>query len=264
MTIDQTVEPGIRAQCAPTLSDAQLYRRSAETLVASWEQYAQGAPGAKVWRFAGVASAVFPNAPERGVYNNALLDRGLGAGERAGAISAMEASYAAAGVTRFAAWVHERDHAMRSDLERRGYTIDETTRAMGMTLDDIPLPPPQVELGPADWSEHLRLCGLPSGFLAGIDPAAFQVLVARLGTENVATAIALHHSGDCGIYNVGTLEHARQRGLATGLTALHLHDARARGCLTATLQSTAMAEGVYASVGFRDLGRILEFIPPQP
>jgi predicted GNAT family acetyltransferase len=45
------------------------------------------------------------------------------------------------------------------------------------------------------------------------------------------------------------------------MTALHVHDALARGCLTASLQSTVMAERVYAAVGFRDLGRILEFVP---
>ena len=47
----------------------------------------------------------------------------------------MEDAYESAGVTRFAAWVHESDEAMRSDLERRGYALDEVTRAMGMTLD---------------------------------------------------------------------------------------------------------------------------------
>lgn len=264
MTIDQTFAQDDRALCASELTDAELYRRGAKTLLTSWEHYARGAPGARVRRFPGVASAVFPNEPERGVYNNALLDVGLGGGERDEAISAMEASYAAAGITRFAAWVHESDEAMRSDLVLRGYTIDDTTRAMGMTLDEIRLPPPEVELGAPDWSEHLRLCGLPDGFLGGIDPAAFQVLVGRLCSENVATALALRSGGDCGIYNVGTLEHARRRGLATALTALHLHDARAQGCRTASLQSTAMAESVYTAVGFRDLGRILEFIPPQP
>jgi hypothetical protein len=35
-----------------------------------------------------------------------------------------------------------------------------------------------------------------------------------------------------------------------------------RGCSTASLQSTAMAERVYAAAGFRDLGRILEYVPP--
>ena len=121
----------------PVLSDADLYRRGAETLVASWEAYARGSHGAAVIRSPGVATAVFPNEPERGVYNNALLERDLGASERADALDAMEAAYASAGVDRFAAWVHESDGAMRRELESRGYTLEESTRAMGMELDDL-------------------------------------------------------------------------------------------------------------------------------
>jgi len=111
---------------------------------------------------------------------------------------------------------------MRDDLERWGYTLDTTTRAMAMSLDGILAPPPQIDLPPPD----------------DLD-------------------------GDCGIYNVGTLEHARRRGLATALTAIQLHDARARGCETASLQATQTAERLYAGIGFRDLGRILEYIPPH-
>jgi ribosomal protein S18 acetylase RimI-like enzyme len=246
------------------LTDADLYLRGAETLLGSWKEYGRGASGAAVQRFPGVATAVFPNEPERAVYNNALLDPELAAAERADALDTMEAAYAAAGVTRFAAWVHERDQAMRGDLEQRGYTLDSSTRAMGMALDEIRLPRPQLDLGPPDWLEYLRILGsfgAPPGLLSGADPARFHVLVARLGGKNVATAMAFDHRGDCGIYNVGTLERARRRGLGTALTALQVHDALARGCQTASLQSTAMAEGVYAAVGFRDLGRILEYVP---
>jgi ribosomal protein S18 acetylase RimI-like enzyme len=102
---------------------------------------------------------------------------------------------------------------------------------------------------------------VPPNLLSGADHAAFHLLLARLDGKNVATALAFDHDGDRGIYNVGTLEHARRRGLGTALTALHLHDALARGCQTATLQSTEMAERMYTAVGFRDLGRILEYVP---
>jgi predicted GNAT family acetyltransferase len=68
--------------------------------------------------------------------------------------------------------------------------------------------------------------------------------------------------GDCGIFNVGTRRRYRRRGLACALTLVQLHDAVARGCVTASLQSTPMAERVYAVVGMRDLGRILEYAPP--
>lgn len=245
------------------LTDADLYLRGTDTLLASWEEYARGAAGAAVHRLPGVAAAVFPNGPERTVYNNALLDRDLAAAERAEAIEAMEAAYAASGVTRFAAWAHETDLAMQGDLERRGYTLEETTRAMGMTLDDIRLPRPEIELARADWPEYLRASEFPPGLLAGADPAAFHVLVRRLDGENVAVALAFDLGTDCGIYNVGTLEHARRRGLATALTTVALHDARARGCQTASLQSTEMAERLYAAMGFRDLGRFLEYGPPE-
>ena len=243
------------------LTDADLYLRGVETLLASWEEYARGATGAAVHRFPGAAVAVFPNEPEGTVYNNALLGRDLAGPERTDALDAMEAAYGAAGVTRFAAWVHESDEAMRGDLERRGYALDESTRAMGMALDDIRLPRPEIELVPPDWSEYLRIIGVPPNFLSGADPGAYHILVARLDGENVATAMAFDLGSDCGIYNVTTLERARRRGLGTALTVVHLHDALARGCRTGSLQSTEMAERVYALIGFRDLGRILEYVP---
>jgi ribosomal protein S18 acetylase RimI-like enzyme len=244
------------------LTDSDLYARGAETLLASWEEYARGAAAATVRRLPGVAAAVFPSGPERAVYNNALLERDLPAVERAGAIEAMEAAYAAAGVTRFAAWAHETDVAIQGDLERRGYTVEETTRAMGIGLDDVRVPRPEIELARVDWSGYLRAGEFPPGLLAGADPAVFHVLVGRLDGENVAVALAFDLGTDCGIYNVVTLEHARRRGLATALTTVALHDARARGCRTASLQSTEMAERLYAAMGFRDLGRFLEYGPP--
>jgi GNAT superfamily N-acetyltransferase len=240
-----------------------LYQRGALTLLAAWDEHARGAKGASVRRFPGVAVAVFPHQPERAVYNNALLDRDLEAVGRAEALDTMAETYAAAGVTDFAAWVHEADLGMRRDLERRGYTHRESTRAMGMSLEAIRLPRPRLDLAPPGWTwaEYLRLVGVPPDFLAGADPAAYHILITRLDGENVATAMALDHAGDRGIYNVGTLDHARRRGLGTGLTALLVHDARDRGCHTASLQSTPMAERVYANVGFRDLGRFFEYGP---
>ena len=211
----------------------------------------------------GVAAAVFPHQPERAVYNNALLDRDLAPGERAEAIDAMEAVYAAAGVDRFAAWVHESDGALRAELEPRGYTLDTTTRAMGMALDDIALPRRRSRAGAAG------LARVPAWLRASAcRPISSAPPTRRLPPaggprdgETVAAALAYDYGDDCGIYNVGTVEQARRRGLGTALTAAPLHDARDRGCRTASLQSTPMAERVYAAVGFRDLGRILEYVP---
>jgi ribosomal protein S18 acetylase RimI-like enzyme len=208
-----------------------------------------------------VAAAVFPHEPERTFFNNALFARGLTGRERHAAVDLVEAAYAAAGVERFAAWVHESDQSMQTDLERRGYRLDTTTRAMGMSLGDTRLEPPRIDFAPPDWHEHLRINELPADFLALADPPGYHVTIARLDGESVATAIAFERDGDCGIYNVGTLEHARRRGLASGVTSALLHDALERGCTTASLQATPMAERLYTALGFRDLGRLLEYVP---
>ena len=243
------------------MTDAELYRRGSETLLASWQAYACGSVEARLLRAPGVAAAVFPAEPERSVYNNALLERDLADGERAHALEKMEAAYTGAGVARFAAWAHETDVRLCADLEARGYRLDTTTRAMGMSLDRLNVSTPEIELGSLDWDEYLRVFELPAGLLSRADHTEFRVLVARLDGEDAATAMAYDLDGDSGIYNVGTLERFRRRGLGTALTALHLHRARERGCRTASLQATEAAERMYARVGFRDLGRILEFVP---
>jgi ribosomal protein S18 acetylase RimI-like enzyme len=244
------------------LTDADLYCRGAKTLLACWEVYARGCAGAAVIRSPGVAVAVFPRGPERAFLNNALLERDLAGSGRARALATMEAAYAKAGITRFAAWVHESDRAMREDLRARGYVLAESTRAMGMALGDLRAERLAVPLAAADWAEYLRIIGVPPGFARQADRDAFHVRIAALHGAGVAAAMAFDWDGDCGIYNVATLEHARRRGLGTALTALLADDASARGCRTASLQSTPMAEGVYAALGFRDLGQILEFVPP--
>ena len=70
-------------------TDDDLYRRGAETLLASWEAIARGSRAAAVLRLRGVAAAVFPREPERGVYNNAVLHRGLDTVERTRAVERM-------------------------------------------------------------------------------------------------------------------------------------------------------------------------------
>jgi ribosomal protein S18 acetylase RimI-like enzyme len=133
-----------------------------------------------------------------------------------------------------------------------------------MAVDDVRLPRPELDLASPDWDAYLDFLerdGAPPGLLSGVAPGEFIVRLARLDGRQVAAALAFDRGDDCGIYNVGTLEGARRRGLGTALTALLVHAAAARGCRTATLQSTAMGERVYAAVGFRDLGRIVEYVP---
>jgi predicted GNAT family acetyltransferase len=131
---------------------------------------------------------------------------------------------------------------------------------MARELADLPPEPSPIDAAPLAWPGYLAMFELPATLLAG-DMAEFRLLAARVDGADVAAAMAFDHQGDCGIYNVGTLEAHRRRGLATALMKLMLRDAAARGCSTASVQATPMAAGVYASVGFRDLGRYLEYVP---
>jgi ribosomal protein S18 acetylase RimI-like enzyme len=248
-------------------TDADLYDRMVATLIASWERVAEGSADASVARVEGATAGLFPAGPERGIYNNAVLERGLNESEAAEAVGAIGRLYADAGVDRYAVWAHDSETASIAELAGRGFKIDTWTRAMAMPLDEMDAQPPRIDLRPSEWAEHLRYLqtmGVPDGVLEGVDGNAFHVLVARLDGENVATAIAYDHDGDCGIFNMGTLPSARRRGLGTALATHHAHAARERGCETASLQSTEIAERVYARVGFRDLGRFVEYVPKRP
>jgi GNAT superfamily N-acetyltransferase len=135
---------------------------------------------------------------------------------------------------------------------------------MGMSLDELGRQPGVFDVEPWGWPRYLaflRSEGLPGGLLSGVDPDAFHVLGGRIAGRDVASAIAFDHYGDCGVFNMGTLEPFRRRGVATALLTRHLEDSFDRGCSTASLQSTPIAERLYLSAGFRDLGRFFEYVP---
>ena len=229
-------------------------------LLGCWRRIAEGTTGASIERVPGAVVAVFPAGSERLFYNNAVLAQDLNGSRAREAAAAIVRAYESAGINRYAIWAHESEQAATAEMTRRGFRVDTTTRAMAMSLDEIAVPRPEIELGPPDWNEYLRIIEVPDELLAGVDASHFHILVARLEGENAAAGMAYDHEGDCGIYNVGTLPHARRRGLGTALTGLHLYRARERGCATASLQSTEIAEGVYAKLGFRDLGRFIEYV----
>ena len=245
--------------------DAAPLSRSERTLVASWQAFARGAHGAAVHRLPAAVAAVFPQRPESAFFNNALLAHGLGAAGAAAAIETLARTYADAGVDRFAAWALEADAPARTALERRGYVIDTATTAMALRLEQREAGPLDPHVAPAGWAEYrafLSAFDLPADLMAGVDGDAFHVVVASDAGELLAAGLAFDCDGDCGIFNIATLPHARRRGLGTAVTAALLRDARERGCETASLQSTEAAAGIYRSVGFRTLGRYVEYVPP--
>jgi len=245
-------------EAGPT-SDAALFDLSLATLVRSWAYLASGSPGAEVSERDGAAIATFVRPPEREFLNNALLLPG--AANLGATLDAIEHTYATNRIERYAVWVHGSEPRMAAELLNRGYRFDTATRTMAMAVGDLAaVDTSGLELVSADRAEFWRLVGVP-GMVPELPVAGAHFYVARHGTENVATLMAFDHEGDCGIYMVGTVPAARRRGIATALSAHAVAEARLRGCATVSLQATEMAVGVYARVGFRDLGRFEEYVP---
>jgi GNAT superfamily N-acetyltransferase len=253
-----------------------LFERSVATLIESWAYLASGSPGAEVRPIEGATIAAFVHRPDREFLNNAVLERRPA--DLDATLAEIKATYARHGIGRFAVWVHESDASTAAALGDRGYRFDSATRTMAMPLDSLAEvgraaidPPSAGDLSaPGDLSALELVEVLPAEFWAvdglddlvpELDPSGAHFYVALLDGESVAMLMAFDHDADCGIYMVGTVEGARRRGIATALSAHAVAAARERGCLTASLQATEMAERVYARVGFRDLGRWEEYVP---
>ncbi len=240
-------------------TDEELFDRSLATLVESWAYLASGSPGATVEEVDGIVIAAFAAPPEREFLNNAVLPRGR---RRIGAaLEGLERVYAERGIERYAIWVHESDEATAAEVAGRGYALDTTTRTMAMPVAALgEVDSSSLDLFEPGLEEFWRAVGV-AGMVPELSRGEGHFYVARLDGESVSTLMAFDHEGDCGIYMVGTLPAARRRGIATALSAHAVEEARSRGCATVSLQSTRIAEGVYARVGFRDLGRFREYLP---
>jgi ribosomal protein S18 acetylase RimI-like enzyme len=244
---------------AELLSAAELFERSVATLIRSWVYLASGSPGAEVIETDGAAIATFVHPPDREFLNNAVL--AAGAADLGATLEAVERAYASRGIDRYAIWAHESDEAGAQAIEARGYVLDSSTRTMAMQIAEPPrLHAQELDLVEPGLAEFWRSAEV-DGFVPDLEAEGAHFYLARFGGENAATLMAFDHVGDCGIYMVGTAPAARRQGLATALSAHAVVAARARGCTTASLQATEMAEGVYAAVGFRDLGRFDEYVP---
>jgi GNAT superfamily N-acetyltransferase len=240
----------------------ELFDRSVATLVRSWAYLAAGSPGAAVIEPAGATIATFIHSPDREFLNNAVLPRGLTT--LGGTLDEIERAYRDRGIERYAVWVHESDAAVAGEIEARGYEYDSSTRTMAMAIADFAeVDTSWLDLAEPSLDEFWRIIEV-DGMVPDLDPTGGHFYMARFNGEAAATLMAFDHDGDCGIYMVGTVAAARRQGLATALSAHAVAAAKERGCTTASLQSTAMAEGVYTSVGFRDLGRFDEYVPAKP
>ncbi len=80
--------------------------------------------------------------------------------------------------------------------------------------------------------------------------------IGEIDGEAVATSLLCVSTGAgatcAGVYNVGTLDSHRRRGLGRAMTAVAAEVGRERyGCTIATLQSTPVGHPLYVRMGYR-------------
>jgi GNAT superfamily N-acetyltransferase len=231
------------------------------SLLAFWAGLARSSSGARVVRVEGIAAAVFPAPVEREVFNNAVAPRWRPL--EGPALAALAALYRDNGIGRWQLWVHEDEPAQSRRAQAAGLVVDTSTLGMAMPLTREAIerwPREALDLVPDPAPEELREF-FPSAdrILPQLHVAGAHLYVARCEGEPACCTAAFDHAGDCTIQMVGTVDRFRRRGLATALVRHALRRAGERGCTSASLQATPMAEGIYTAVGFRPLGRYVEW-----
>ncbi len=211
----------------------------------------------------GVLASIVPAASERSVANGVTYDS---RSQLAAALDGLAAAYAEADVKAWTVWVPGRDREAADLLERAGHRLDAAPAAMWRELDGIPRP---ADGDLEDWTAEgdpavmAELCDRSYGFGDHSFAAAFATLpsdvhvyLATRAGEPVACLLTSDLDGNCDVEMVAVVPEARGHGLARGLLAHALVDARERGCTTTTLVSTKAGYPTYQRLGYRDLGPI--------
>lgn len=165
-------------------------------------------------------------------------------------------------------WVSRRPEVMDEALRQRGFELEKNL-AMNVDLADVVVPPaPEgVELRQVDDDPVLLRAAVEISMLtlgmgpAFVDPMLALVqaiperdricyLLALVDGVPAATSLLSLAEGVAGIYNVGTLEGYRGKGLGTLVTAAALEAGRGAGYKVGTLHASAMGEPVYRRLGF--------------
>lgn len=138
-------------------------------------------------------------------------------------------------------------------------------------IPDAPPPPPGLRLRTGGRELHADFTtAVPTGTVLqrALSPAFtadadVRLAVAYVDGAPVARAAAIHSGSAIGVYVVGTDKAFRRRGIGRAVTWAAIEaGVRAWGGSIALLQSSEMGVPVYASMGFREVGRYIELERP--
>jgi GNAT superfamily N-acetyltransferase len=245
------------------------WERFAASLVGRWAAFATVAPCASIEPAGEATAAIFPAAPTRAIFNNALLPPG--ATDPAATLPALRRAYARAGVARFALWLRADDRPALDACAAAGWRVADTTVAMIAALP-APTPAP-ASVAPATPAAAPRIeavattaeiCALNEVDADLLErwPERTRAYLVRDGAGRpLSAAVAMRQDDDCALGFVATRPDARRQGHGARIVARLLADAATDGCTTATLASTAAAERLYRAFGFRDLCRVVLLQP---
>ena len=211
----------------------------------------------------GYVLLTFPTFPIPS-FNGVWPDDDSAAGSLGAALAEVEAEELAAGVLTRSGEMREVEAAARE----LGFTTAE--RIPGMVVNSADLGSPAdsalevIRIETADGFEQALAVAaegfdLPADFLAplympevtGLD--VFEVYLGRAGGRDVTTAATYVVDGEAGIFNVATPAEYRGRGYGAAITDSAVRDGLAAGADLAYLQSSAIGESVYRSLGFREV-----------
>ena len=246
-----------------TVSDAELRERQARSQRALYRLLAPTTPGGHVVEFDGaVIASVVPAVPQRSLPNAVVYEDDSGVEP---VLEELSALYEGAGVAAWTVWARPGDDQLAEVLRREGHRLDGAPELMGAVIGDCDLEPrTPLEIVAGTWQD-VAVC---NDAAYGYESPTFGPLVAGLGERLrryvgrdqtgavVGCAVAAHIEGDCYITFVATPAAARGRGVASDLMRAALREGLEEGCVTTTLEASAMGRSAYERLGYRPLGAL--------
>jgi GNAT superfamily N-acetyltransferase len=245
------------------VSADELRERHARSHERFYKVFANASEGGRTIMFDGaVIAALMPVLPHRSLPNGVTYRDPSMVGPVLGELASL---YESAQITAWTVWVLPGDEHLGPILEAHGHKLDGTPELMGAVIGDCDLTPASeiaidegtleeageindVAWGNADPDYALLLRDLP---------ADVHRYIARddSGTA-IGSTLAIHAKGDCYITFVSAHPDVRGRGVASDLMKAALRDALEAGCVTTTLEASAMGRSAYRRIGYKDLGAL--------